>query len=875
MATVLTGNNVTLDFTITNPNSGTALTGVAFTDILPAGLTVVNNSSTQCGGTLTTITPSTITLVGGNIAAGGNCTISVPVTAASAGIKNNTTGAVTSSNGGTGNTASASVFVADPALTVNKEVSVDNGTSWLPADTAPGPYLLSGTNPQFRFTVNNTGNVDLTVNLSDSDFLLPGGCNPGIILAGGTFSCTYTGASWASGQHTDTATASSSYTDGNGTTRNVSETNDANYFGAAAGLTVTKSSTTSSITAAGQVVPYVFHVTNVGNLNLSVITVVDGNCDAGPTYVSGDTGADGVLGLTEDWTYTCDHTVTQAEIEAGGNLSNTVMADSFESAPDTATLAIPITQAPAIQVTKSGTLDMTGVPPTGMVNVGDTVTYGFTVTNTGNVSLTSIYVTDPLLPGLNCTIPLLSVGTSSSCVATGNVYLLTQVDVDAGRVTNTATVTGTPPSGPDISDTDTYIQLLGIVPELNIVKEVGASSTGPWNDTSITVAEGDDVYYRVSVENTGNIALTGITVGDPDVDMSSCTWNSPLVVGATASCVVGPVTAVAGTHTNTATADSNETGPDTDGASYVTPAAGVVDPAVTKSGSPEQAAVGDTVTFTIVVSNNGNTNADNVVLTDPKPSFLDIVSVVVSPDTGQPITIIGNTLTIDFGTVAPTDVFVITVITQVNSLGQPPGGMNTASISADFDDDPDNNQSSADIEILAEPILLPSTGFAPGMSTILPPRVEGENFQQYSDLWLEIPSLGTKMDIVGVPQKETSWDISWLGKDAGYLYGSAFPTHSGNSIITGHVYLPNGLPGPFVNISSLKYGDRIKVHAYGQTFIYEVRKVEYLKPTDVSKAFEHKEESWVTLLTCRSYDEKTDTYRQRVAIKAVLVKTIR
>jgi sortase (surface protein transpeptidase) len=48
-----------------------------------------------------------------------------------------------------------------------------------------------------------------------------------------------------------------------------------------------------------------------------------------------------------------------------------------------------------------------------------------------------------------------------------------------------------------------------------------------------------------------------------------------------------------------------------------------------------------------------------------------------------------------------------------------------------------------------------------------------------------------------------------------------------------------------------------------------------LKPTDVSKAFEHKEESWVTLLTCRSYDEASDSYRQRVAVKAVLVKVIR
>jgi LPXTG-site transpeptidase (sortase) family protein len=171
----------------------------------------------------------------------------------------------------------------------------------------------------------------------------------------------------------------------------------------------------------------------------------------------------------------------------------------------------------------------------------------------------------------------------------------------------------------------------------------------------------------------------------------------------------------------------------------------------------------------------------------------------------------------------------------------------------------------------AEPAILPNTGFAPEKVTYLPPRTENENYQQYSDLWLEIPALKVKADIVGVPQEQVSWDISWLGNEVGYLYGSAFPTHSGNSVITGHVYLPSGLPGPFVRVSSLKWGDRINVHAYGQTYIYEVRSVDYLKPGDVSKAFVHKDESWVTLLTCRNYDAHTDSYRQRVAIRAVLI----
>jgi LPXTG-site transpeptidase (sortase) family protein len=218
--------------------------------------------------------------------------------------------------------------------------------------------------------------------------------------------------------------------------------------------------------------------------------------------------------------------------------------------------------------------------------------------------------------------------------------------------------------------------------------------------------------------------------------------------------------------------------------------------------------------------------------------------------------------------------FNVTVNTRINSVD------NQATMDSDLNGDGDLTDPGEQIVATAAAnwqvsVLLPDTGFTPGRMTRLKPQPEDKRYTAQEDFWLEIPSQKVKMDIVGVPKVEGEWDVSWLWRDAGYLEGSAFPTYSGNSVITGHVYLPNGLPGPFVDISKLKYGDRITVHAYDQTFIYEVRKVEYLKPTDVSKAFEHKEESWVTLLTCRSYDEKSDSYRQRVAVKAVLIKVIR
>ena len=440
---------------------------------------------------------------------------------------------------------------------------------------------------------------------------------------------------------------------------------------------------------------------------------------------------------------------------------------------------------------------------------------------------------------------------------------LSMLSVMTDTPTNTSTVTDTPTYKPTVTDTPTYTPTVTDTPTHTPTVTDTATETPTATDTlTHTPTVTDTPTHTPTVTDTATETPTATDTPTRTPTVTDTPTETPTVTD---------------THTHTPTVTNTPTGTSTvTDTPTPTITAVISDPAVSKSGSPEQAGIGDTVTFTIVVSNNGPGNADNVILTDIKPSFLDIVSVTISPDTGQTITIVGNILTIDFGTVTPTDVFTVTVVTRVNSLGHPPGGVNAVSIATDStDSDPDNNVSSATVGILEPPVVLPSTGFAPGRVTILPSKPGDLAYQQYSDLWLEIPSLGVKADIVGVPQEQVSWDITWLGKDAGYLYGSAFPTHSGNSVITGHVYLSNGLPGPFVNVSGLKWGDRIYVHAYGQTFDYEVRGVDYLKPNEVAKAFIHKAESWITLLTCRSYDLRTTSYRQRVAVRAVLIKVIR
>ncbi len=67
------------------------------------------------------------------------------------------------------------------------------------------------------------------------------------------------------------------------------------------------------------------------------------------------------------------------------------------------------------------------------------------------------------------------------------------------------------------------------------------------------------------------------------------------------------------------------------------------------------------------------------------------------------------------------------------------------------------------------------------------------------------------------------------------------------------------------------WGDQVIVHAFGQEYVYEVRQVLQTGWESAASVLKHEERPWITLVTCKDYDEATNSYRARVVVRAVLV----
>ncbi len=515
---------------------------------------------------------------------------------------------------------------ANPALGLTKEADV------------PATFAMVGDTINYTFTVTNTGNVSFATDITVVDALLPGSpitcftstpTNPDLI-PGESITCsgsyTVDQNDLDAGEVFNEATANTTFA---GTTPVVSDPATETVSGnVTPSLNVTKSAAPTTFTAAGETLVYTISVENDGNQTLTNITVSDPliptlMCTI-PTLAPGAT----------DTSCVGNYVVQQSDVNSGV-ITNIATATGSDPAGGT--------------VTDTGTLDTNGPGPAPSVEVmktaspspfgavGSAVTYSFEVRNTGNVTLDSIVVTDPLVPAFTCNIASLLPGTSDSTTCSLN-YTVQQIDIDNGSITNTAAVeaVSTDPSGQTVNDTD-QITTNGPSQAPELALEKVADTSGLSSPPQV----GDTITYTFRVENTGNVTLTNITLSDPDATVS----GGPIVSLEPGDVDTATFTATydltqsdinSGSFSNQATVSGTPPGggaPITDLSDDPADPTSGDDPTVvdipqtpsielTKFGTFDDggngiADIGDQINFTFRVENTGNVELTNITISDP------------------------------------------------------------------------------------------------------------------------------------------------------------------------------------------------------------------------------------------------------------------
>lgn len=197
----------------------------------------------------------------------------------------------------------------------------------------------------------------------------------------------------------------------------------------------------------GAVITYTIQVKNVGAFALTGLVLTDANAiiPTGQEFI-------GNLSAGSSKTIKVSHILTQADIDLGGvsnqaSISGRDPSDNpvFKLSDDPGTVAL--NDATILSIPRNAGLTVTKqVISTGLYKLGSIITYNIVIKNTGNVTLTNVKLTDA-----NAVIAtgeeFLGILAPNALKTITVTHLVTQADVDAGRVTNQASVSGTDPSG--------------------------------------------------------------------------------------------------------------------------------------------------------------------------------------------------------------------------------------------------------------------------------------------------------------------------------------------------------------------------------------------------------------------------------------------
>jgi len=191
--------------------------------------------------------------------------------------------------------------------------------------------------------------------------------------------------------------------------------------------------------------------------------------------------------------------------------TDTLSTQSRVSTSNTTTT--PITpDAPAVSIVTSGTV--TPTENQGAAAEGDSITWSYVVTNTGNVPLTDVTVNDPEGGTITCVPTTLAVGENATCTGTAT-HTVTLADLGAGSVSNGATAQATPPFGAvpiDSLESIASIPTVALAPAITVTV-THDNLTDP--EPGAEIVAGDQLRANFVVTNTGNSTLENVVVTDP------------------------------------------------------------------------------------------------------------------------------------------------------------------------------------------------------------------------------------------------------------------------------------------------------------------------------------------------------------------------
>jgi uncharacterized repeat protein (TIGR01451 family) len=685
-------SNGPITYTIVVTNNGPSpASAVAVSDPLPAALLNATTPTAGCS-----ITSGTLSCAVGTLAVGATftATVSGVVDPAAPGTTLANTATVTSTTPDpdpSDNTSTVEVPIAGtPRVELVKNVAA-------PVDATGDGRIGAGDTVSYTFTVRNTGDVTLT-SAAISDPLLGAGAldcptlaaplAPGASAACGPVVYTLTQADLDAGDVHNDATVVAESPRGQATDDASADV----VVPAVNSIVLTKTpSTVIDVDGAGQVtagdtIAYTFTVTNTGTTTLQNAVITDPML--GGTVVCA--ALDGTA-LAPGQSVQCapvDYVLTQDDID-GGVVRNTatVTADAPDgTVSDTASASADIDRTAGIELVKTPG-QVQDADADGAIGAGDTVSYTFTVRNTGTTTLTDVTVADPLLgAGALCTIPLLGVGGSADCGP--YTYELTQQDIEDGRRPNTATTSGTSPLGP-VGDTAAAEVVFAGTPAVELTKTpaqpVDVNGDG-------MIGAGDTVAYSFTIRNTGTTLLIDLVLDDPLLGGAvDCAALDGLALAPQTSVDCGPVDYVltqadidAGTVRNTATVTGQSVaGPaDDDATADVTvigtdlltllkSAAAVVD-----ANGNGRTDAGDTIAYTFTVTNTGTTTLTGVAVSDPRLGG-DVVCAATELAPGESTVCQGPAAVLTQAEIDSGEIVNTATATGTGTGGQPPTAEDT------------------------------------------------------------------------------------------------------------------------------------------------------------------------------------------------------